>query len=365
VTRAVLAVAVVVAGAVAAALLLPRGGARAPAAPRVYATVPVVRGTVSKQSVVTGTLEFARRRTLQAGFAGVVTALPAVGARIGFGQPLYSVDATPVLLMRGRVPMWRDFQPGMANGPDVRQLEAGLADMGYFFGWVDDAFTAETSAAIVRLHRALGVPCESAEPDRRRRAIAQRKCLRSLPRGAVVFGSSGVRVAARKATIGAQLTPGSPVLGVSSAEKIVRADVKLADQDLVDRGTTVKVVLPDGVTTNGKVASVGPATEQRQEGSNSTAVVIGTTIRLRSQARVKAFQLASVTVQFASARRSNVLSVPTEALVALNDTAFAVEVPAATGTTRLRVKTGLFAAGRVEISGPGLHAGLRVVVPGQ
>jgi membrane fusion protein (multidrug efflux system) len=215
------------------------------------------------------------------------------------------------------------------------------------------------------LHRAFHTPCDSTEVDRRRRAIARRECLRSLPRGAVVFGSSGVRVAARKATIGAQLTPGSPVLAVSSAEKIVRADVKLADQDLVKRGTSVKVVLPDGVTTNGTVASVGQATEQRQEGSNSTAVVVPTTIRLHSQRRVEAFQLASVTVRFASARRSNVLSLPVEALVALDDTAFAVEVPAAAGTTRLRVTTGLFAAGRVEVSGAGLHAGLRVVVPGQ
>ena len=419
--RAVAAsVAVLLVGGVATAvLLLPREDRRPAAPPLAYSTVPVLRGKVTKQSVVTGTLEFARRRTIVAGHAGMVTALPAVGARIGFGQSLYSVDAMPVLLLRGRVPMWRDFAPRMSAGPDVRQLEAGLASMGYFSGTVDERFTAETATAIERLHRAFGETCESAQatrsgaaaegaepaegdggvtgtadgatglrtgpaaaggeatakpgrPDsapaevaRRQRAVARRTCLQSLPRGALLFGTRTLRVAARKAAIGAQLTPGTPVLGVSGAEKVVRADVKLADQDLVDRGTKVTIVLPDGVTTSGEVASVEPATEQRQEGSNSSAVVIPTTIRLRSQRRARPFQLASVTVRFASAQRSDVLSVPVEALVALDDTDFAVEVPAAQGTARLRVKTGLFAAGRVEVSGAGLHAGLRVVVPSQ
>jgi hypothetical protein len=378
-------VAVLLVGGVAAAVLLvPREHRRPAALPAVYSTVPVVRGKVTKQSVVTGTLEFARRRTIVAGRAGVVTALPAVGARIGFGQSLYSVDAMPVLLLRGRVPMWRDFAPRMSAGPDVRQLEAGLSSMGYFSGTVDETFTAETAAAIERLHHAFGETCESArvtggdppaesgsgeaapaEVARRQHAAARRACLRSLPRGALLFGTGTLRVAARKAAIGAQLTPGTPVLGVSGAEKVVRADVKLADQDLVDRGTKVKIVLPDGVTTSGEVASVGPATEKRKEGSNSSAVVIPTTIRLRSQRRARPFQLASVTVRFASAQRSDVLSVPVEALVALDDTEFAVEVPTAQGTTRLRVKTGLFAAGRVEVSGAGIRAGLRVVVPSQ
>jgi putative ABC transport system ATP-binding protein len=378
-------------GGFAAAVLVPRAEPRAAAPARTYATVPVIEGKLAKQSVVTGMLELARRRTIVAGLAGgVVTKLPAVGARIGFGQPLYSVDAMPVLLLRGRVPMWRDFAPGMADGPDVRQLEAGLASLGYFFGSVDEAFTAETAAAIQRLHKAFGETCEeasataagaadggaagndapadgtrpsrmaertAAEVARRERGLARLKCLRSLPRGSILFGADTVRVAARKVALGAQVTAGSPVLDVSAAEKVVRADVKLADQDLVGRGTKVKVVLPNGITTNGEVASVGPATEKHQEGSNSSAVVIPTTIRLRSQKRVEAFQLASVTVRFASAQRDDVLSVPVEALVAVDDTAFAVEVPAPKGVARVRVKTGLFAAGRVEVSGAGVHAG--------
>jgi hypothetical protein len=59
-----------------------------------------------------------------------------------------------------------------------------------------------------------------------------------------------------------------------------------------------------------------------------------------------------------------VLSVPVEALLALSGDRFGVEVLQADGTTkRMPVTTGLFAAGRVEVSGDGISAGQKVVVP--
>ena len=65
-----------------------------------------------------------------------------------------------------------------------------------------------------------------------------------------------------------------------------------------------------------------------------------------------------------SEKRENVLSVPVGALVALSPEQFGVEVVQADNTTqRVPVTTGLFAAGRVEISGEGLAEGQRVVVP--
>ena len=52
------------------------------------------------------------------------------------------------------------------------------------------------------------------------------------------------------------------------------------------------------------------------------------------------------------------------ALVALSPEQFGVEVVQDDNTTtRIPVTTGLFAAGRVEISGEGLAEGQRVVVP--
>jgi hypothetical protein len=222
-------------------------------------------------------------------------------------------------------------------------------------GAVDGRAAAPDLAALAREQRAAR--------ERRRQALVQR-CLATLPLGSIVFGEDAVRVGARRTTSGAQIAAGSAVLGVSAADKIVTADVKLDDQTLAAKGTAVTVALPDGTAARGRVTGVGSATEKRLAGGNATAVVIPTTIGLRRQARVRRFQRAPVTVRFAGTQRRNVLSVPVEALVALDDTRFAVELPGAGGTTtRLPVRTGLFAAGRVEISGSGVHAGLRVAVP--
>jgi hypothetical protein len=50
--------------------------------------------------------------------------------------------------------------------------------------------------------------------------------------------------------------------------------------------------------------------------------------------------------------------------MAFSDSTFGVEIVEASGRTRrVPVTTGLFAGGRVEISGAGLAAGQKVVVP--
>ena len=55
---------------------------------------------------------------------------------------------------------------------------------------------------------------------------------------------------------------------------------------------------------------------------------------------------------------------PVGALLALGPNEYGVEIVESDGTTRkVPVTTGLFAAGRVEISGEGISEGQRVVVP--
>jgi hypothetical protein len=58
-----------------------------------------------------------------------------------------------------------------------------------------------------------------------------------------------------------------------------------------------------------------------------------------------------------------VLAVPVSALLALAGGGYAVEVAGRSGTHHLTgVTTGAFAGGRVQISGPGIAAGVKVVV---
>jgi multidrug efflux pump subunit AcrA (membrane-fusion protein) len=153
------------------------------------------------------------------------------------------------------------------------------------------------------------------------------------------------------------------VLRVSAARKVVRADVELDDRRLATRGTTVSVSLPDGTSAKAVVAAVGSAIEKELSGGEG-AVVIPTTIRFRHQRKAKGFGHAAVTIHFADVQRRDALTVPVEALIALGANRFGVEVPAPNGAIRrVPVRTGLFAGGRVVVSGHGIHRGLKIVVP--
>jgi multidrug efflux pump subunit AcrA (membrane-fusion protein) len=91
---------------------------------------------------------------------------------------------------------------------------------------------------------------------------------------------------------------------------------------------------------------------------------IEVTIAIADQAALDGLEVASVDVDFVSERRNDVLSVPIAALLARPEGGFAVELVDDGGTRLVPVDTGLFAAGRVEISGDGISQGERVSVPG-
>jgi hypothetical protein len=368
VRRALTVVAVVVSlaaalAAIAYVVLAGDAGSGPPPARLKTASDEVVKGKVSTRISVQGTLGYARPRQVDAGRPGVVTWLPETGDHVGFGARIYALDAQPILLLRGSTPMWRKFAEGMSGGPDVQQLETDLQGMGYFFGTVDQTFTHETAEAIARLQTAVAENC--APRPRTKGVPSDRPTCGVLPLGSIVFGTEGFRVSKRIASPGDQVGVGSPLLGISAGRKVVHADVELDDQRLARPGTKVTVTLPDGSTAKGVVKKVGSATESRDSGTGLTSVVVPTTIALPEQRQVKDFQQAAVTVEFADVQRRDVLSVPVEALVALGEHKFGVEVLARSGAIRrLPVKVGLFAGGRVVVSGHGIHAGLKVVVPG-
>jgi len=68
---------------------------------------------------------------------------------------------------------------------------------------------------------------------------------------------------------------------------------------------------------------------------------------------------AAVSVNFSEAQARNVLSVPVTALLATSGGNYEVQEAAAPHAL-IAVTTGLFAAGYVQISGPGVYEGLEV-----
>ncbi len=310
------------------------------------ATAAIERGKLQGTSSAVGTLSFGGSRNVASGAGGVVTALPTPGATVKLGEALFAVDNQSVFVMYGGLPAWRSFETGMADGPDITALEESLTTLGYFDGEANATFDWLTRAAIKRWQKATGQEQSG-----------------SIPLGRIEFTAGEVRVSELSAAVGDRIGPGSPLVAVTETTKVVNVDLRLADQQLAAVGVKVTIDLPDGAHTGGTVASVGVPTEK--DGSNGrTDVVIPVSIALDDPAATGALQQASVTVRFPSELRENVLSVPVGALLALDGDRFGVEAVGADGaTTRIPVTTGLFAAGRVEISGAGVREGRKVVVP--
>jgi hypothetical protein len=76
-----------------------------------------------------------------------------------------------------------------------------------------------------------------------------------------------------------------------------------------------------------------------------------------------ALDQAPVNVNITSQRAANVLAVPVNALLALAGGGFGVQVVTGRASHLTGVTTGLYSSTLVQVSGPGIRAGMRVAVP--
>lgn len=286
------------------------------------------------------------------------TMLPEAGAVIRRGQPLYAIDGEPTLLMYGSVAAWRAFRPGMAAGGDVAQLNRNLNALGYGHGLAGARFTAATEQAIAALQAAHGL-----------------KKTGILLLGSVAFASGPVRVTDVTPTLGqpvqtgGQGQSGSAVLAVTSTRHQVAISLDAAQQSQIKVGDRVIVTLPDNATTAGVVSKVGkvatvPSSDQGNGGSSTPTIEVD--VRLLHEAAAGSLDQAPVSVSITTGSVDDVLAVPVNALLALAGGGYAVEVAGPHGARNLAAVTlGLFddADGLVQVSGSGLRAGQRVVVP--
>jgi hypothetical protein len=133
-------------------------------------------------------------------------------------------------------------------------------------------------------------------------------------------------------------------------------------------GDPVEITLPDNSTTPGHVSYVGTVATvpSDQSGGGSSGPTIEVDVTADDPAATGRLDQAPVDVSITTATVRGVLAVPVNALVALAGGGYAVEEVESTGVRQLvGVDVGLFddAAGMVQVSGSGLQAGQRVVVP--
>jgi hypothetical protein len=282
------------------------------------------------------------------------TMLPQPGELIRRGRALYGVDDRPVVLLYGQSSAWRAFRTGMTPGPDVADLNANLRALGYDNG-PGDRFTTATAQGIEQLQAARRVPATG-----------------ELPLGSIVFTVGAVRVASVTPTLGSAVQPG-PVLRLTSTRHEVTVQLDPSLQADVKVGDRVIVTLPDNSTAPGVISSVGKVATTAA-GSNSGSAGSGSSssptievgVRLLHESAAGNLDQAPVQVAITTASVRNALVVPVAALLALAGGGYAVETVLPTGAHQLvAAKVGLFddASGLVQINGPGLHVGQRVVVP--
>jgi len=305
------------------------------------ATALVTRATLIQTQQVNGTLDYGAPVTVDGRGSGVITWLPALGAVVRRGRPVYRADDRPVSLFYGRLPLYRPLHIGDV-GDDVTEVERNLAALGYTRLTVDRYYTSATAAAVWRWQYHLGLtPTGVLNP------------------ADVVLAPGRLRVASLTAHLGDQAN--GPALTYTGTTRVVQVALDVALQGLARPGAAATVTLPDGTTVHGTVATVGAVATA---GSTATGpATIEVTVAVANQAALGRLDLAPVAVKLVSARVNNVLTVPVAALVALAGGGYGVQVVTGSASHYARVQLGMFAGGRVQVTGAGIAAGTRVGVP--
>jgi membrane fusion protein, multidrug efflux system len=324
------------------------------------ATATVERRTLVETKTVPGTLGYGDPVPLGADEAGILTWIAPVGSTVRRGDPLFKVDERPVVDLYGSLPLYRTLRAGM-TGRDVRQLERNLAALGYAGFTVDVTYTSATVAAVRAWQDKLGLPNTG-----------------MVEVGQVLFTPGPVRIAGHSARIGDAIgrggEGGGAVLSYTGTRRLVIVELDVGDLPLAVKRRAVMVTIPGRRPLRGRISQVGtviaaqgaPAGEgTNSEGATATSAdaVVDVTVAIPDQRLLGSLDAAPVDVDFVSSKRENVLAVPVTALLALPQGGFGVEVVEGTRTRIVPVRTGMFAAGQVEIRGKGIAAGVRVGVP--
>lgn len=320
-----LAVAVVV-----VALRYPTAGAPAPEREPV-ATATVTRETLVDTVTVNGKLAYGPPSPAESRLEGTITALAPIGTTVQRGRELFRIDDTPVVLFYGAVPAYRALAVDQ-QGRDVRQFEANLKALGYNGFTVDDHFTAQTATVVRRWQKDLGVPETG-----------------TVELGRVFYAAGPIRIAEHKLAAG-QVANGA-VLTFTGTTRLVTAQIPVRNEDLAKVSTKVAVELADGKQIPGTIQSVRTPTEATgQEPMLEAVVSIAPTDSADGQVKVR----------LTAERKENVLAVPVGALLALAEGGYGLQLLDGDQPRIVAVTTGLFADGKVEVSGAEISEGQTV-----
>lgn len=233
-------------------------------------TVEVVEGDLTDSVSVSA--RFVREFTddlivKMSGEITVVTAQPAsVGESVGAGEVVLEVSGRPVFLMPGAFPFYRDLVVG-DSGPDVSQLQSGLAAAGHPVT-VDGRFGPETVGAVTALYRAAGyslpkgeTPAPSTTPQPSEPAVTEATL--TVPAQEFAVTPSVPAVVASATAIGVAPTEGAQIQ-LSSGALVASANVPEGVRARFALDSAGEAILADGAV-DVTVSSIGSPDEETGE----------------------------------------------------------------------------------------------------
>jgi len=269
--------------------------------------------------------------------ATTVTEMVAAGTAVAHGDVLWRVGLEPTVVLVGPNPAYRTLSRD-TEGPDVEQLEASLAELGFDPDGtvtIDQSFTANTEAMVKRWQDDIGAEITGAVS----------------PSNIIYIAGPG-RVGAITAAVGDSVHDGSAMLEFTALQREITFTVPASDRETLVVGDSVEARLPDRSTVSATIAEM--------------------TINDAGGAVVSAFpdepiessvDVVPVTVSWAVSLGDDLLTVPAGAIVRTDSGTFYVEVRNADDTEQyVAVTVGASSGGRVEISGD-ISVGDIVITP--
>jgi len=268
-----------------------------------------------------------------------VTSVISVGAPVGLGDVLYTVDSQPVVALSGALPAWRSMSTGSTDGADVQQLEQSLVSMGYDPAGdvvVDEHFDSHTKAMVERWQKGLGATATG-----------------EVSLGSVVFVPTTTTVDSVTANVGDKVGDGDTIMTLAEASQQVVIDVPDGDQALIVPG------LPVTIGSSGATGTVSVLRSAEQSGAVVVEAVITPDAPITGATNGSTIAVA---VDIDSV--DDALIIPAQALLSHLDGTYAVEVEAADGSVTWHDVDLLGVSGpNVGIRGDGLAAGMNVLLP--
>jgi len=150
---------------------------------------------------------------------------------------------------------------------------------------------------------------------------------------------------------------------VTGTVRVVTVTVDVSQQALVAKHRPAVIVLPNAKTVPATVTAASTVIKPASNPDSAATTEVEAVVTPADPSTMDGLDEASVHVLFTQAEHQDVLTVPVAALVVLREGGYGIEVVDGHGSHYVAVQTGLFADGRVEISGDGVTAGLTVGMP--